>query len=136
MNELRGARALRRLLVAAAALLALPAAAETLTPGPVLVELKKWCTTEKKAEGLAKAGPYCSCVTRKAKGWLEDARGREQQSRLWTLMFDVLPDSVTTEEAYARAAEAGLSRRRLEEDMIVNYHAIDTFLIECVPEAD
>lgn len=127
---------MRGSLIAAALLMALPASAETLTPGPVLVELKKWCTAEKKAEGLKKAGPYCSCVTRKAKGWLEEARGPEQQSRLWTLMFDVLPDSVTTEEAYARAAEAGLSRRKLEEDMIVNYHAIDSFLIACVPAAD
>lgn len=123
-------------LVVAALLAGLPAAAETLTAAPVVVELRKWCIAERRMEAYEPAAPYCNCVMGEAWRWATAEGGSVQQSRLWTIMFEVLPDSVTTDEAYARVEEAGLERGQFDDDMIENYRALDTFYAACVPPAD
>ena len=85
---------------------------------------------------MATPVPLCTCVMKEGMHCLKAENGLGKQSRRWTLMFDVLPQDVTLDEAYARAAEAGLKRAKLQEDMRLNYRAIGSFFAACDPPAD
>lgn len=116
---------------AAAALLILPASAETLKTGPVIKEMKKVCVAGLKAEGFKQAGAYCNCFTGKLKSWANAETGVEQQMRLWTIKSDLLPEGTTDEEFFRRAGEAGISKADMETAMILNYYALEDIMASC-----
>ena len=119
-------------LALAACLAASPAAAETLDVQPVMKEVQAQCVQDGKDAGVKKAKTFCACGTKNIAAWVNGAEGVEQQTRLWSLKRNSLPESVTDEQVYARAAEAGVEENALKSLIIANYYTMDGFFQDCM----
>ncbi|MEZ5939620.1 MAG: hypothetical protein R3C52_15585 [Hyphomonadaceae bacterium] len=111
--------------------------AEALKVKPILKDLKKSCLSELKQSGYKKSGSkFCTCATNVMETYLTEVDGVEQQTRLWAVRRNLLPDSVTDEEIYARAAEAGVEKNALTTELIVEGLMVDEHYNDCAAHLD